>query len=156
MHAELSPEHSQSSGETGLRVGLSIPGREKRKRNKTRSKREKQNVCLHLKKTASYFVLHLIIRLELLEQAKARDRWMGAMGGTPLSVPVYLGPFFRYEHGTADTPELSSLSTSSSDLPPSQSFRWKLPYFRSWYWVCSLWPVAKPLKSHYKRMFCAT
>lgn len=31
--------------------------------------------------TASYFVLHLIIWLELLEQANARDRWMGAMGG---------------------------------------------------------------------------
>lgn len=69
MHAELSLEHSQSSGGTEhSRSG------EKKTGNKTRSKREKQNVCLHLKMTASYFVLHLIIWLELLEQANARDR----------------------------------------------------------------------------------
>lgn len=123
MHAELSLEHSQSSGGTEhSRSG------EKKTGNKTGSKREKQNVCLHLKMTASYFVLHLIIRLELLEQANAR-LVNGGNGGTPLSVPVYLGPFFRYEHGTADTPELSSLSTSSSDLPPQPKFPMKTAVF---------------------------
>lgn len=85
MHAELSPEHSQSSGEQrrDRPAGGTEHSRsgEKKTGNKTRSKREKQNVCLHLKMTASYFVLHLIIRLELLEQANARNRWMGAMGG---------------------------------------------------------------------------
>lgn len=123
MHAELSPEHSQSSGEQrwDRPAGGTEHSRsgEKKTGNKTRSKREKQNVCLHLKKTASYFVLHLIIRLELLEQANARDRWMGAMG-TPLSVPVYRGPFFRYEHGTADTPELSHWARPPLISPPAE------------------------------------